>query len=200
MWSREDRAGVDLLSLDGRVLATVPDVTIFNPTLPPGPLILKERGREEIYWRLVPEQDQLLQISEARALRMQQIERPVRLPIPEGSHGRWAWSRPAPDRSAILAQLLQNGFGSESSECSKPVAMIRTAPGEEPRSVLGQPLGDVDSSYALGWTPKGFPVIAVGGPCGGPGEWTNGVYIVSPGEAYLFRHMPEGSYYFRMWE
>ena len=44
---------------------------------------------------------------------------------------------------------------------AKPVAMLQLAPGLEPQPVTGQPLGAIQPSYALGWTPTGQAVVQV---------------------------------------
>ena len=201
MWSRaNNETGVSLLTIDGRVVATVPNVYIWDPNGPGGRVVLRgsdERG----YWFLDVSEHELVRVSQGRAMQLLHPPRSGRLPIPARSQGSWAWSTPAPSGSELLAQYYQNGYGSELSECAKPLAMLQATPGAGLSPVTGDPLGAAQPSYALGWTAKSEPVIAVGrGPCGGPpGGLHEGVYVFGSHGNSSRIPVPKGSYDFQMW-
>jgi hypothetical protein len=166
MWSRDEGTGVSFVGLDGEVLATVPDATIYEPGGPPGVVVLV-RGEDEFL--LLDAEDHVLRsISKAEADEIV-ASVPSGLLNPSRSVGEWAWVRSSPDGTDVIGQYWQNGYGSQLSECSKPIAMISTSEDAEPRAITGQPLGQVQPTYALGWTPSGLPIAAVTlGPCGSP--------------------------------
>jgi hypothetical protein len=139
MWSREDEAiGVSLLTLDGRVVATVPNVILFDSDGPTGRVILRSED-ETRYWLLDPSAHELLPITLGQANWHHRTKR-VLWPTPARSWGYWAWTMPAPNGSEVLAQYYQNGYGPQVSECATPVAMLQVAPDVDPAPVTGEPL------------------------------------------------------------
>lgn len=200
MWSRaHETIGVSLLSLDGRVVATVPNVILFDPANPSGQIILRSED-EKRYWQLDVSAHELVPVTLLRANKLHRYDTDVPAATPAGSVGSWAWSIPAPSGMEILAQYYQNGYGSQLSECAQPLAMIQPAPGLNASPVTGEPLGAASSSYALGWTPAKEPMVAVTGTCGAPsGGLRDGVYIFDKQGTSRRVEVPKGSYYFQMW-
>lgn len=201
MWSRaNNKNGVSLLTMDGHIVASVPNVIIWDPNGPGGRVILRSWDKRR-YWFLDTSAHRLIPVTQGGAKKLLQQPPRSRLPIPARSVGSWAWSVPAPSGTGVLAQYYQNGYGSELSECAKPLAMLQSTPGADLTPVTGDPLGAAQPSYALGWTAKSEPVVAVGkGPCGGPpGGLRDGIYVFgSHGEASPVP-VPKGSYFFQMW-
>ena len=201
MWSRaNNKIGVSLLTMDGHVVATVPNVYIWDPNGPGGRVVL--RGwHERRFWFLDPSAHELVPVTLGRANKLLHQTRRARFPIPAQSVGSWAWSMSAPSGTEVLAQYYQNGYGSQLSECAKPLAMLQPTRGADLTPVTGEPLGAAQPSYVLGWTAKSEPVVAVAhGPCGGPsGGLRDGVYVFGSHGAASPVPVPKGSYFFQMW-
>jgi hypothetical protein len=201
MWSRPGKAiGVSLLTLRGRVVATVPKVFIWDPTAPSGIVMLRSKNLNR-YWLLDTSAHELVPITEQRGAKLHRKRAHGRLPIPPGSVGNWSWAVSAPSGTAVLGEYYQNGYGSQYSECATPVAMLESAPGLEPTPILGESLTTVHASYALGWTPTSKAVVAVtSAECAGPSPIRPGVYIFdSMGAAPQRVALPRGTYYVQMW-
>jgi hypothetical protein len=193
MWSRANNTiGVSLLSLDGRVLATVPNVIIYDATGPSEGVILQ--SADEIrYWLLDASAHELVPITLQRAMRLHRPAR-VRLPHPARSPGSWAWSMPAPTGTQVLAQ-----YNRQVSECAQPIAMVQPAPGLAVLPVTGEPFGTA-SSFALGWTAASEPVVEVTPVCVGPSDrFRSGVYVFDNQGGAERLDVPKGSYVFQMW-
>jgi hypothetical protein len=189
-WSRDNSEGVSLMTLGGRVLATIPDFAIFQAgRMPPG-LVILNRG-EMHFWVLDVAAHELRRVSLYGADRLVEKRAPSSLP-----RDAFAWSVRAPGSTQVLAQYWQ-----QVSECQKPVAMVRRAPGLEALPVTGDELTTAQPSYALGWTGRGNVVAAVArGPCdAGSGRFADGVYVFG-GERPRRIGVPQGSYLFQMWD
>ena len=190
-WARGHRkVGVSLLTTDGRVIAVVHHMGIWGQG-PSGVIILRN-GRG--FWLLKVPSHRLVRIKRGEAISLTSAPK-AHLAVPPGSQGSWAWTLP------VLGQYYQNGYGSQLSECAKPIAMFGPAPGAALNPVTGDSLGAAQPSWVLGWTKQNEPVIAVAdGPCDSPpGGLPAGVYIFD-GEGHRTRvPVPEASYVFQMW-
>ncbi len=189
-WSRANNSeGVSLVTLGGRVIATVRGVGIFQAgRISPGLVILTDG--DKYYWVLDVPAHELRRVSPARAHQLVEARGPAYLPS-----DAFAWSVQAPGGTQVLGQYWQ-----QVSECQKPVAMLRPAPGLEASPVTGDRLAAAQPSYALGWTEAGEAVAAVAsGPCdAGSATLHDGVYIFDSGKAQRLS-VPLGSYVFQMW-
>jgi hypothetical protein len=189
-WSRGDSEGVSLVTLDGRVLATIEDVGIFEAgRMPPGLLILT-RG-DKRFWVLDVSAHELRQVSLYRAYQLVQDRVSDSLPRDD-----FAWSVRAPRGTQVLGQYWQ-----QVSECQKPIAMLRDTADPEASPVTGDPLRAAQPSYALGWTHASEAVVAVArGPCdAGSGQFREGVYAFNGTGHVRQIAIPRGSYVFQMW-
>ena len=118
MWSRDDnRVGVTLLTLNGRVLATLQDATLYEPLDPPGFVILEIDSRQQ--WVLNPSAHELRRISVRRAQNIVGIRGPEFLPS-----NAFAWWVRAPGGPQVLGQYWR-----QVGECQEPIAMLRPGSG-----------------------------------------------------------------------
>jgi hypothetical protein len=201
MWSRSGHAiGVSLLTLRGRVVATMPKVFVWDPTSPSGIVMLRSKNLQR-YWLLDTSAHELVPITEQRGAKLHWKPSHGRLPIPPRSVGSWSWAMSAPSGTTVLGEYYQHGYGSQYSECATPVAMRESAPGLEPTPILGESLATVHTSFALGWTPTSKAVVAVTlATSTGPSPIRQGVYIFGgEGAAPQRVALPRGTYYVQMW-
>ena len=189
-WSRANAEGVSLVDLRGHTFATVHDAGIYSADrVPPGLVILVMHNDE--YWLLDVSAHELRRISAYRAEKLVSERGSASLP-----HDALAWSVSAPAGPQVLGQYWQ-----QVSECQKPVAVIRPAPGSPLQPVTGDPLINAQPSYALGWVDDDKALVSVArGPCdAGTARFREGVYLFSSdGDAQRLR-VPPGSYFFQMW-
>lgn len=199
MWSRENSVGVSFVNLEGEVVATVRNAIIYRPGGPPGTVVLV-RG-ENRHWVLDARDHVLRSVSESEANQIVNGDRGPFPPTPANSVGDWAWVEGSPDGTETLGQYWQSGYGSQLSECSKPIAMIQRPSSGDPEPITGQSLGQPQPTYALGWASAGHPLAAVMvGPCGSPlTEFAEGVHVFDEAGGHERVNMPAGSYSFQMW-
>jgi hypothetical protein len=184
-----DTVGVSLVTLQGRVLATVRGVALYlADRMRPGLTIVTD-GKKK-FWVLDVSGHELRRVSQARAEQLARAHGPAYLPSEA-----FGWFSPAPSGSPVLGQYYQ-----QVSECQKPIAMLRQAPGLDATPLTGDSLAHAQPSYALGWTRASQAVAAVAsGPCdAGSGALHDGVYIFGDGRPTPLT-VPSGSYFFHMW-
>jgi hypothetical protein len=168
----ERHGGVQLVSTDGRVLATLAGFSIDRATDRPGPLVLVYRPA----WYVLDRRGgSLRRISERRGENLRRPDDPtVSLPPPQGTryqgevHGHWRWMQGSPDGGSALAQW--------SGECEVPTAFV--SQGGDPRPVTGErTLRGAPESFALGWSIDGRAIVLLPqGPCGSSSD-RPGVYL-----------------------
>ena len=190
----ELNGGVAFVAMDGRVLATVHDLDLANPTEAPGPILLR---KEHAWFALDVGLHRLRRIGRVRADALRTLDDPaIDLPVPATSivngepagHWRFAMLSPAGDR--ILAQW--------SGECEVPTAYVVTIQDGPPVPITGAG-SEMLESFALGWT-RGGRALAVlpFGACGSGAE-VPGVYAFdASGIASLITTLP-ASGWARMW-
>jgi hypothetical protein len=188
MWSRDDeRVGVSLLTLSGRVVATVRDAIIYEPISPPGIVVLQIE--DELYLTLDASAHELRRVSAGRAYRL------VRRGLGYLPSNAFSWWTPAPHGPQSLGQYWR-----QVSECQEPIAMLAPRSSSRATPVTGDSLGAAQSTYALGWTGTDQAVVQITPGCGsGSGPYRDGVYAFDhDGDARRIR-VPPGSYVYRMW-
>jgi hypothetical protein len=191
LWSRANNSvGVSLVTLRGRVLATVHNVTIYEAGRTPPGLVILNRGDRQ-YWVLDVSAHELRRVSPARAYKLVQQHGPASLPS-----DAFAWSVAAPGSTQVLGQYWQ-----QVSECQKPIALLRSGPGAQASPVTGDPLVNAQPSYALGWSDDSEAVVFVArGPCDpGTAQFHDGVYLFDTHGGVQRLKLPVGSYAFQMW-
>ena len=169
--ARETKAGVQLESLGGRQLATLPRLDLAPDWKTAGVVTMRDRAGT-VY------------LLDARGRRVRNVGKPrpqgvcrytdVGLSVCHGTIrsgarivaraprgiGHWVWAARAPRGQAILAQW--------SAECEVPVAYLVTN---------GKLRAFGRESVALGWLPTGEAVIHFpNGPCAGDSRVTRGIY------------------------
>ncbi|MFL5968888.1 MAG: hypothetical protein ACJ74L_04775 [Gaiellaceae bacterium] len=165
----ETEAGVQLQSLSGRRLATLPALDLAPDQVTAHTLVL--RARRGALFALDPAARRLRPRALHRGCRTTDVQVVVCAGVikvagrivarkPRGI-GHWVWAVRSPDRDALLAQW--------SAECEVPVAYL-VADGK--LHAYGA------ESAALGWLPGGAALIHFpNGPCGG-GTPARGIYAV----------------------
>lgn len=176
-----------LLNTTGTVLAKLRGYDVAGNPGAPG--VWLREGRQ--FFRLRAGAGVLAPVSRWRAGESAYDEEPPRLHAPPGAwtkgigisgHWRYAYERPG----ALLAQW--------SDECEVPFAFWKE-PGSPPIVVTGErDYWKAPESVALGWTPEGRAIVALGaGLCGEAGD-PPGIYAFdAPGEGVLLfetRGMP----------
>jgi hypothetical protein len=166
----ETEAGVQLRTMSGRPLATIPALDLAPDQRSAHLLVMRDpTGR---LFALDPRARRLRQRPAHRGCRTTDIElvvcaRTIRnkagiLAHAPGEIGHWVWAERSPSGDAILAQW--------SAECEVPVAY---------RIRNGVPRAYGRESVALGWLPVGEALIHFpNGPCGGSPTHARGIYAV----------------------
>jgi hypothetical protein len=165
---------VQLIGLDGTVVATLPGYSIAGNPGAPG--VWLQRGEE--YFLLSVDEGALVPVSaeQARAVLYDEGPEPP-LASPEGGSGHWRYAIDSPS-GIRLAQW--------SGECEVPTAywIAGDAP---PRIVTGETdLAKAPESLALGWSSGGEAVVLVGGGTCGVQSEGPGIYLYArPGDGRL---------------
>jgi hypothetical protein len=202
--ARETKAGVQLQTMSGRPLATVPGLDLAPDKATGHRLVLRDR-RGRLY-SLDRDARRVRRVSERRArfrgCRLTDVRAGFELhvcgrtittaPI-SGSHridvlgpaggGHWVWAEFAPRGNGVLAQW--------SAECEVPVAYLIAD---------GKLRSYAPESVALGWLPGGAALIHFpNGPCGGGSMHPRGIYAVPRvGKPRLILRTPRFAQYW-MW-
>jgi hypothetical protein len=166
----ETKAGVQLQTIRGRPLATIPALDLAPDQRSAHLLVMRDpTGR---LFALDPRARRLRQRPSRRGCRTTDIElvvcaRTIRnkagiLAHAPGEIGHWVWAQRSPSGDAILAQW--------SAECEVPVAY---------RIRYGVARAYGRESVALGWLPGGEALIHFpNGPCAGDSHPVRGIYAV----------------------
>jgi hypothetical protein len=208
--ARETRAGVELQTMRGRPLGTIPRLNLAPDMATSSDLLMRD-GRGSLYVldrrarrvRRVsdgPPRRRACRVTDTRAqLRLVVCKATIKLRMLSGKLrvvarapsriGHWERAAFAPAGSAFFAQW--------SAECEVPVA-FRVENGVM-RPYGGRTYPDVPSSMALGWLPNGSAVVHFpNGACGGSHR-AAGVYAIPRrGEPVLLVPTPRFQYYW-MW-
>lgn len=163
----QDRTGVRLTTLDGRVLATLKGMSLAGNWRPW--LRVAVQDRRERRYELDLETGAW---SRAAAPRGDQPSDWPQLPPPRpGATGHWSWALPSASSDVRLAQW--------SGECETRHAYFIGADGDVIPLLEGAADAPTPQSVALGWAPDGRAVIAVLGPAAcGEHLPVPGVYLV----------------------
>jgi hypothetical protein len=165
---------VQLVGLDGTVLATLPGYSIAGNPGAPGVWLL--RGEE--YFLLDVDEGALVPVAAAQARAVSSTEGPEpAVASPQGASGHWRYAVDSPS-GITLAQW--------SGECEVPTAywIAGDAP---PRILTGESdLAKAPESLALGWSSDGEAVVLVGGGTCGVRSASPGIYLYTrPGDGRL---------------
>jgi hypothetical protein len=165
----ETKAGVQLQTLSGRPVGTLPGLDLALDQAAPHAVVLRNpRGR--------------LYAFDGHTLRPRRRRASVRVaaPRPKGV-GHWVWGERSPTGNALLAQW--------SAECEVPVAYL---------VIRGKLDAFGDETLALGWLPTGEAVVHFR-PLGCAGSGRSGIYAaVSTRKMRLLLRTPRFAQYL-MW-
>jgi hypothetical protein len=187
--ARETSAGVELQTLSGRRLATLPALDLAPDQTTAHQLVLRDR-RGRLYV-LDPMARRLRERPLRHGCRSTDVDLLVcartitsrgrvvaRAP---GRVGHWLWAEREPGGTAVLAQW--------EAECEVPVAYLLAQGRRRPYAA---------ESVALGWLAKSEAVIQFpNGPCGGAIH-VRGIYAVGGGRMRLLLRTPRFAQY-AMW-